>query len=278
MTTHTVTSADGTRIAFSATGPADAPVVISVDGATMFRAMDFSGGEVGRQLGHAFRFVTYDRRGRGESGDTPPYAVEREIEDIAALIDHLGGRASLFGVSSGAVLALRAVKAGLPVDALACYEPPFVVSSDREPVAPDYVERLDRAVADGRPGDAVRLLMTEAALTPASVVDSMVEQPFWPALEGIGHTVAYDGRIMGDTMRGRPEALDVFRDVETPTLVLRGGASDTWMAKAMEELAERLPNATVELLPGQTHQVDPSELAAALLRYLSSALTDPTPA
>ncbi|WP_016698172.1 alpha/beta fold hydrolase [Actinoalloteichus spitiensis] len=275
MTTHIVTSADGTPIAFSVTGPADAPAIISVDGATMFRAMDFSDGAVGRQLGQAFRFVTYDRRGRGESGDTHPYAVEREIEDIAALIDHLGGRAALFGVSSGAVLALRAAKAGLPIDALACYEPPFVVSSDREPVAADYVERLDLAVADGRPGDAVRLLMTEAALTPAPVVDSMVEQPFWPALEGVGHTVAYDGRIMGDTMLGRPEALDVFHDVGTPTLVLSGGASDAWMTTAAEELAKRLPNATVEVLPDQTHQVDPAVLAAALFRYFTSIANAP---
>lgn len=264
-----MTSADGTTIAYTLTGT-DGPLLISVDGATMYRGLDFTGGELGRLLGGQFRFVSYDRRGRGESGDTQPYAVEREIEDIGALISTLGGNAFLLGVSSGAVLALRAAVAGLPLDGVACYEPPFVVSPDRAPVGSDYVERLDAAVAAGRPGDAITILMTDAVGVPPEMVAGMSEQPFWPAFEQIGHTVAYDGRIMGETMRGRPDTLDVFARIDVPVLVMSGGASDAWITTAAEQLAARLPQSTLQVLPGQTHQVEPAALADAVAPYVAA--------
>ncbi|WP_200182756.1 alpha/beta fold hydrolase [Tomitella biformata] len=232
-----------------------------------------SQGELGRQLGDRFRVVTYDRRGRGESGDGGTYAVEREIEDIGALLEHFGGHGFALGVSSGAVLALRAALAGLPIDGLACYEPPFVVSTDRDPVPGDYVERLDAVVAAGRPGDAVHIMMTEAVGLPAEMVAGMVDQPFWAMFEQIGHTVAYDGRIMDDTMRGRPDSLDVFAGVHTPTLVMSGGDSPAWLSIAAEQLAQRLSAGTLTVLPGQTHQVDSAALGAAVGQYFQSLVT-----
>jgi len=154
----TVFSADGTAIGFDAWG--DGPPLIMIDGATAYRAMSPIAAQVGALLRDDFRTYAYDRRGRGESGDTPPYSVQREIEDVAALIDEAGEPAFVCGFSSGAVLALDAAAAGLPITRLALFEPPFVVDDSRPPRPADYVERLDAAVAAGRPGDAVELFMT----------------------------------------------------------------------------------------------------------------------
>lgn len=213
--------------------------------------------------------VSYDRRGRGESKDTKPYAVEREVEDVAALLDHFGGHGYVVGASSGAVLGLRCVLAGLPVDALVCYEPPFVTSGDRPAVSSDYADRLDAEVAAGRPGEAVKLFMTEAVGMPAAMVEPMAGLPFWPALEQLAHTLVYDAHVMGDTMRGRPEALDAFASAAVPTLVATGAASEPWLHEAARRLTDRLPNATASTLPGQAHDVDPVALADVVGSYFA---------
>lgn len=270
MTSDTVLSADGTTIAFDVEGSDSHPVLVRVDGAATHRALDPVRAEFTRRLTDRFRVVSYDRRGRGGSSDRGTYAVEREIEDVAALLDRFGGRGFLVGLSSGAVLALRCAAAGLPIDGLACYEPPFVVSPDRAPVAIDYAERLRAELDSGRPGNAMKLFMTEAVGMPAAMVDGMADQPFWPALEQVAPTLVYDAHVMGETMQGRPEALDVFSDVSVPTLVMNGSASEPWLRKAAALLTGLLPNATATELAEQTHDVDPAALADTIGVYFSS--------
>lgn len=263
----TTTSKDGTSISFDRTG--EGPAVILVDGATAFRAINPMSGELSALLSPQYTVISYDRRGRGESGDTQPYAVQREIEDLEALINEVGGSASLFGISSGAVLALEAAASGLPVTKLALYEPPFVVDDGRPPLPDDYVAQLDAAVADGRRGDAVELFMTKAAGLPAEYLGGMREAPFWPVMEGIAHTIAYDGAIMGDTMSGDPAPLKKWASVAVPTLVADGGASEAYMHNAADALAAVLPNAQRVTLDGQTHQVAPDAVAPALRDFLA---------
>ena len=182
-----VLSADGTAIGFDAWG--DGPPLIMIDGATAYRAMSQTAAQVGALLRGDFRTYAYDRRGRGESGDTPPYAVQREIEDVAALIDEAGGPAFVCGFSSGAVLALDAAAAGLPITRLALFEPPFVVDDSRPPLPADYVERLDAAVADGRPGDAAELFLTAAAGLPPEAAAGVRQSDFWPVMEAVAPTI-----------------------------------------------------------------------------------------
>ncbi len=260
-----VTSKDGTTIAFDARGSGQP--LIMIDGATAYRAVNPINAEVGRLLGEEFRVYAYDRRGRGESTDTAPYAVQREIEDLAALIADAGAPALVFGWSSGAVLALDAAAAGLPISRLALFEPPFIVDDGRPPRPADYVQRLDDAVANGRPGDAVELFMTAAVGMPAEVVAGMRQAPFWPGLEAVAHTIAYDGRIMGSTMSGAPLPSDRWAEVGVPILVLHGNATEPWLIAAAHALAELLPTASLQAVEGQQHSAAADVLAPALRRF-----------
>jgi len=261
----TVTSADGTTIGFDAWG--EGQPLIMIDGATAYRAVAPTSGQVGELLRDEFRTFAYDRRGRGESGDTPPYAVQREIEDLAALIDEAGGPAFVCGFSSGAVLALDAAAAGLPITRLALFEPPFVVDDSRPPGPADYVERLDAAVAAGRPGDAVELFMTGAVGMPAGALAGLRQSPFWPALEGVAPTIAYDGRIMGSTMSGRPLPADRWAAVSVPTLVMYGRGTEPWLIAAARALAGLLPTASLRAVEGAQHNAEPEVLAPELRQF-----------
>lgn len=263
---NTVSSKDGTTIAFDRRG--DGPAVILVDGATGHRQVNPTFSQLAELLSGDHTVYTYDRRGRGESGDTPPYAVEREVEDIAALIAEAGGTASLFGVSSGAALVLDAAAAALPVDSVAVYEPPFIVDDSRPSLPSDYISRLDEALAAGRRGDALELFFTTAVGIPAEFVAQMRSDASWSALEAIAPTVAYDGRIMGTTMSGKPLPADRWAAVTVPALVMYGGASDQWLASGAKALAAALPDATLEVLEGQQHGFAPEVLAPALARLL----------
>jgi alpha-beta hydrolase superfamily lysophospholipase len=216
-----------------------------------------------------FTMYHYDRRGRGDSGDTAPYAVEREVEDIDALIQDAGGSAFVFGMSSGAVLALEAADRGLAITKLALYEPPFMVDDSRPPLPEDYRERLTELLASGRPGDAVELFMTEAVGVSAETVGYMQGDPFWSAFEAVAHTLPYDAAIMANTTSGAPLSAGRWSAVTIPTLVVDGGASPAWARNAVAALAEMLTDARRRTLADQTHQVDPEFLAPVLEKFFA---------
>ncbi|ACQ79989.1 alpha/beta hydrolase fold protein [Beutenbergia cavernae DSM 12333] len=261
----TVTSADGTTIAYSAWGAGE-PIVI-IDGATAYRATTPENAATAELLADEFLVINYDRRGRGGSGDTPPYAVEREFEDLAAILEHVGGgrAATVFGWSSGGNLALNAAQAGVPIARLAVFEANAVVDDDRPPLPADYVQRAEDAVAAGRPGDAVALFLSAAVGLPDEMIAELRQDPKeWPPLEAIGPTIAYDGRQVGDAMSGRPLRSDLWNRVDVPVLVMHG--RDTWpfLAAAARAIAEHLPTATLKPVPGENHSTSPEVLAAAL--------------
>jgi pimeloyl-ACP methyl ester carboxylesterase len=260
---ETLRSKDGTTIAFDRSG--GGPPLILVGGSLSNRSAAVG---LTRHLTGAFTVIAYDRRGRGDSADTPPYAVAREIEDIDALIGEAGGSALVFGHSSGAVLALRAAAAGLAIPRLALYEPPFIVDGSRPPVPADYLEHLDGLLAAGRRGDAVAYFMTAPVGLPDGVVAQMRDAPSWPPMEALAHTLAYDGRITNDTMSGSPAPLQQWASLATPTLVMDGGASAPYMRSAAGAIANTLPNAEHRTLEGQDHGPAPEILAPLLVEFL----------
>ncbi|MEU9714587.1 alpha/beta hydrolase [Streptomyces sp. NPDC047976] len=257
-------SRDGTAIAYDRTG--EGPALVLVGGAYQVRE-DPRWAVLARLLGERFTVVTYDRRGRGDSGDTAPYAVEREVEDLAAVIAELGGPVRVMGMSSGAVLALEAAAHGVPMEELALYEPPFVIDDSRPPVPADYVEQLDTAIAEDRRDDAVTLMLTAAVLVPAEFVGQMRVSGIWSHFAALAHTLPYDARVMGDTMSGNPLPADRWAAVRIPVLAIGGGASDPWLQSGARALAGLLPTGLHRTLDGQTHDVDPAVLAPALAEF-----------
>jgi pimeloyl-ACP methyl ester carboxylesterase len=212
-----------------------------------------------------FTVLNYDRRGRGPSGDTPPYAIEREIEDIEAVIEAAGGEAGLYGSSSGAVLAMYAAGTGLPVAKLAMWEPPFIPKGIPAPPG-DQVEQYERMVAEGRRGDAVEYFMSKVVGLPPEFVEGAKQQPFWAATEALAHTLAYDARIMSDYRI----PIDRAAGVKVPTLVIAGGADMPWMRDTAAALAEALPQGETRFLEGQGHDVDPTVLAPVLKGFFAA--------
>jgi pimeloyl-ACP methyl ester carboxylesterase len=259
---RTVTSRDGTKIALDILG--DGPPVIFVGGALADRS---AGAPLAAVLARNFTVFNYDRRGRGDSGDTPPYAIEREVEDIAALIADAGGTAFLLGGSSGAVLALDATASGLAVNRLALYEPPFVVDGSAPPVPGDMVGILTSLVAAGRRSDAVEHYLTKALGVPSAAVAAMRDSPFWMQWEATAHTLAYDFTIMAGTVSGEPLPAGRWAAITVPTLVMDGGASPAQMHSGAQALADLLPTAERRTLPGQTHDVDVEVLTGVLTDF-----------
>ena len=260
--TDTVRSADGTAIAFDRSGAG--PALIVVGGALSERS---AAADIASRLAPSFTVFAFDRRGRGDSGDNEPYAVEREIEDIAALIEQAGGSAFVFGHSSGAVLSLRAAAAGLAIPRLALYEPPFIVDHSRPLQPDDYVEHLDGLLAAGRREDAVEYFMTASVGMPPQVVDGMRKDPSWSGLVARAHTIPYDGRVMADTMSGSPAPLRQWASVSTPTLIVDGGASHPFMHASADAIAAVLPDAERQTLAGQAHGAAPDVLAPVLIEF-----------
>ncbi|WP_410606178.1 alpha/beta fold hydrolase [Amycolatopsis sp. lyj-109] len=241
-----VTSADGTTIHFERRG-SGAPVIL-VGGAFNDRTTVAGLAEV---LAGDFTTIAYDRRGRGDSGDSAEYAVEREIEDLAALIAQVGGTASVFGHSSGAILALEAAAAGLPIGKLVAYEPPYTVA-DRTPSADDLVDRVRAANEAGDRDEAVRLFLVEGAGTPAQAIDGMKADPVWGWFTALAHTLPYDLTIVGPG--GRLPA-DRLARISAPTLVIDGSESPSWFGATARAVAEAVPGARHETLDGQDHGV-----------------------
>ena len=260
---NTVISRDGTPIAFDRTGTG--PAVILVDGAMCHRAFG-PAGPLAALLAEHFTVYTYDRRGRGGSGDHPDYAVEREIEDIEALVKEAGGVAYVYGTSSGGALALEAA-ARLPgIARLAVFEVPFVVDPSG-PVRPDdYLDRMDTMIAEGRRGAAVATFMSTVGV-PAVGVAVMRLTPVWRKLKAVAPTLRYDFRVLGDTGAGRPLPADRWTAVQMPVLVLDGGKSPAPMRTAMKQLAEVLPDARYRTLPGQTHLLKADAVAPVLREF-----------
>jgi pimeloyl-ACP methyl ester carboxylesterase len=254
---NTVTSRDGTTIAFDRMG--EGPPVILVGGGSTDR---MANAPLAALLASDFTVLNHDRRGRGGSGDTAPYAVEREVEDIEALVEEAGGSAFLYGTSSGAALALEAAASGLPTTRLALWEPPYVLDESRRPPA-DQVAQYDAMIAEGRRGDAVEYFMTKVVGMPAEFAAQARTQPWWSATEALAHTLAYDATIMGDYSVPTEQAASV----KAPTLVIAGGADFPWMRETAQALAEALPGGQMRILEGQGHDVDPAVLAPVLVEF-----------
>jgi pimeloyl-ACP methyl ester carboxylesterase len=254
---ETTTSRDGTAIAFDRTG--EGPPVVLVCGGSTDRMANAA---LAAELAPHLTVLNYDRRGRGDSGDTLPYAIQREVEDIEAMLDAAGGGANLYGTSSGGALALEAAAAGLPVAKLALWEPPYILDPENRP-PPDQVEQYERMVAEGRRGDAVEYFMTRVVHMPPEFVAGARSQPWWAATEAIAHTLAYDARIMGDYSLPTDRA----QAVKAPTLVLAGGADYPWMLDTARALADAIPDGSMRALEGQGHDVDQALLGAALVAF-----------
>ncbi|MFE1441135.1 alpha/beta fold hydrolase [Streptomyces sp. NPDC058739] len=260
-----VFSADGTTIVYERQG--SGPAVVLVGGAFMTRD---ASGDLAALLAEHFTVITYDRRGRGHSGDAPVYEVQREIEDLDALIAGPGGgEAMVFGMSSGAVLALEATARGSAVSRLALYEPPFVTDASRPPLPADYVEHLTELVGREAFGDAVAYFLTTAVGMPDEVVAGMRQAPFWAGMEAVARTLPYDGRIMGDTMSGRPLPLERWTSVTVPVFVGSGDAGAPHMLTGARELAAAGPNFTLRVFPGEEHAIDAKVLAPALTGFFA---------
>ena len=256
-----VTSADGTTIAFDLLG-SGAPVIMVV-GAFNTRATT---SPLAAALQDRFTILNYDRRGRGDSGDTPPYSVEREIEDLDALIGEAGGSAAVFGYSSGATLALKAAAHGLEISKLALYDPPFLVDDSHPRPPADLPEQLSQLVSAGRRGDAVELFQTKAVGIPEDVVVQMRHAPFRPGLEAIAHTLVYEATIIGDLTL----PTDLIAAITAPALVIDGEKSPPTMDGAARVLLETLPNGQRRTLAGEGHDISPDVTAAVLEEFLSS--------
>ncbi|MEV4415353.1 alpha/beta hydrolase [Catellatospora sp. NPDC049609] len=258
-----VISADGTAIAYSRTG--QGPAVILVDGAMCFRRMGPSQ-PLAAQLSDRYTVYTYDRRGRGESGDTAPYSVEREVEDLDALIKEAGGEVYLYGISSGAVLACEAAARLGGIRRLAVYEPPFVVDDTYAPRPDDYLDKMDAMIAQGRRGDAVATFMKTVGM-PGFLVGVFRLTPNWPKLKRVAHTLPYDFRVLGDTGSGRPLPRGRWAGAQLPALVMDGGKSPQYLRNGARALAGVLPNAEHRTLPGQTHLLKPQAVAPVLKQW-----------
>ncbi len=254
---ETVTSSDGTTIVFDRLGEG-APVIL-VCGASTDRMANAPLAEL---LAEHLTVFNYDRRGRGDSGDTAPYSVEREVEDLDALIDAAGGSAFVYGTSSGGALALEAAASGLAITMLALWEVPFALDESHRPPA-DQVEHYNEMIAEGRRGEAVEYFMSKVVGLPPEFVAYARNASFWEAQEALAHTLAYDATVMGDS------SLPVERAsaVTVPTLVMAGGASFPFMRQTAQALADALPDGRHRILEGQEHNVEPEALAPVLVEF-----------
>ncbi|SDU38317.1 alpha/beta fold hydrolase [Jiangella alkaliphila] len=264
--TSTVTSADGTTIAYTKVG--SGPPLVLVDGAMCYRD---SGpmADLAKGLAAAFTVYYYDRRGRGESTDTAPYAVEREAEDLEALITAAGGDVFVYGCSSGVALALETAKRpGSGIRKLALYELPAVTDDTGKHWEPDLLAHTDELIAADRRGDTVKLFMKTVGV-PGFVVAIMRYTKVWKTLTGVAHTIPYDFRVLGDTGYGKPFPADRWSAVTQPALVMDGGKSPEYMRNSQRRLAEVLPNARYRTLPGQTHMVKAAAQVPVLTEYFS---------
>jgi pimeloyl-ACP methyl ester carboxylesterase len=261
-----VHSEDGTAIAFDRSG--EGPALILVGGAFEQRALDTETAKLAALplLAQHFTVFHYDRRGRGESTDTQPYAVEREIEDIEALINEAGGSAFVFGISSGAALAMEAaIKLGSKVKKLAMYEAPYNSDEAARQAWTDYRKQLKELLAADRRGDAVVLFMMLVGM-PAEHVPEVRQYPMWPMFEAVAPTLAYDAAALGEDVSVPTERA---AGVTVPALVMDGAASYPFMHVAAVALADAMPYGQHRTLEGQTHEVAAEAIAPVLVEFFT---------
>jgi pimeloyl-ACP methyl ester carboxylesterase len=257
---ETTRAADGTTLAYDRIG--QGPALVFLPGVFNLRN---TCAPIAAELAGDFTCITYDRRARGDSGNTPPYAVEREVEDLQAVIDAAGGRATVFGFSSGAILALRAAADGLPIDRLFLYEPPF--RFDGPPPAADLPQRLQAMVDEGRDADVVTTFQLEGIGLPPEMVAGIRQAPFFAQLEAMAQSVVHDATLT----RAMSVPTPAMAAVQVPTVVMRGGQTWPLLAVAAERLAALLPNATLEVLADAAdHGLEPRSTAAAIRQSLTS--------
>jgi pimeloyl-ACP methyl ester carboxylesterase len=259
--TNAVTSPDGTRIAYETSG--SGPAVVLVDGAMCSRSFGPTG-QLADALKDRFTVVRYDRRGRGESGDTQPYAVAREIEDLAAVLDEAGGNVRVLGISSGAGLALEAAADGVPIARLALFEPPYTADGGDPEDRRREAARMDELLAAGRRGEAVELFFGWVGM-PDEAIAQMRSSPMWPILEATAPTIAYDDRVMGDGTVHRER----LRKIRVPTLLINGSESSAELRRAAGAVADAIPGAQRATLLGQSHQADPGTLVPILTGFFA---------
>ena len=246
-----VTSSDGTAIAYERAGTG--PALVLVDPALGYREFDHVRG-LGERLTADFTVYSYERRGRGDSGDTPPYAVEREVEDLAAVIAEAGGRACVYGFSSGALLALQAAAAGVPIQKLVLMEPP--IGTDDDPADAAFTAEITELVTAGRRREAVERFLSDL---PPEVLAGMEES--MPALEAVAHTLVYDCLISDAT------TTRLLAKVPTPTLVLDSQGSGEDLTGWAASVAAALPDARHRSLPGGWHGVPVEVLAPVVAEF-----------
>ena len=261
-----VRSRDGTMIAFDRAG--QGPALVLVDGALCHRRFGPMA-SIAKELAPNFTVFTYDRRGRGDSGDTGPYAMEREVEDIETLLQEAGGSAYVFGTSSGAALALEAAARLKSIKKVAMYEAPFFFNDNHPPRPKDYLETMKALIATNRRSDALKLFMKTVG-TPSIFIAVMRFTPVWSKLKAVAHTLPYDLTIVGDNRAGSPLSRERWACVTIPALTAVGGKSPTWWQDAMKALAGALPNAQHRTLPGQTHMVKAQALAPVLTEFFTA--------
>lgn len=250
-----VTSKDGTKIAYTRSG--DGPVVILVGGALQHKS-DHLMGRLAPLLAKDFTVVSYDRRGREDSSDTKPYTIEREVEDLEAIIKDVGGPACVFGNSSGGTLALMAATKLPGITKLAVYEAPYVPEQQLGNAA-EYLAQLKKLITANQPGRAVKLFLKRIGM-PTPMITIMSVTPMWPKLKALAPTLVYDALIVDDGTV--PKQL---KEIAAPILVLSGNSAR--MQQAAKAVSEVLPNAQRQVLEGQTHDVKPGALAPALIEF-----------
>ncbi|THF85595.1 alpha/beta hydrolase [Deinococcus sp. KSM4-11] len=255
-------SADGTTIAYECHGTG--PALIRVDGALQRGAGTAASAEYAALLGSSFTVVSYDRRGRGASTETPASTVEREVEDLEALVEQVGGQAFVWGHSSGAALAMHtAVRLGGKIRKLVMYEPPYNDDPAARQSWRTYRAQLDLALRSGHAGDAVKLFMRKVGM-PDDQLTHLSQSPGWAHLEAVGATLGYDAAVMGEDA-AVPQALAAR--VHCPTLILTGGDSAPFFAESARNLAKTIPRGECRTLTGQAHNVSATVLAPVLTAF-----------
>jgi pimeloyl-ACP methyl ester carboxylesterase len=261
-----VVSKDGSIIAYDRLG--EGPPIVLIVGALCSRSLG-PGVKLAPLLAQRFTVYAYDRRGRGDSTENGPYTVQREIEDLQALIQEAGGSVFAFGHSSGAVLALEAAAHGLPIRKLALYEAPLIVDASRPATTGDW-EQIDAFVAQGRHPEALKVFLKSVGL-PAFAIALMSWLPVWRKLMAVAHTLPHDGAIVRALQSGQPLRAQAWASVTAPALALVGGKSPAWMHSAHRALAGALSNAQSQTLEGQTHDVAAKALAPVLTGFFAGA-------